>query len=49
LAKLHAPIGLSIGSKTPPEIAIAIIAEITAVRKQRLPEAIESTRVASAG
>jgi len=49
LAKLHAPIGLSIGSKTPPEIAIAIMAEITAVRKQRLPEAIESTRVASAG
>ena len=32
LAKLHAPIGLPIGSKTPPEIAIAIIAEITAVR-----------------
>ena len=31
--KLHAPIGLPIGSKTPPEIAIAILAEITAVRK----------------
>ena len=35
LARLHAPIGLPIGSKTPPEIAIAILAEITAVRKQR--------------
>jgi len=34
LAHLHAPIGLPIGSKTPPEIAIAIIAEITAVRKK---------------
>lgn len=35
LAKLHAPIGLAIGSKTPPEIAIAILAEITAVRKNQ--------------
>lgn len=34
LDKLHAPIGLPIGSKTPPEIAIAILAEITAVRKK---------------
>ena len=33
LDRLHAPIGLPIGSKTPPEIAIAILAEITAVRK----------------
>ncbi len=49
LDKLHAPIGLSIGSKTPPEIAIAILAEITAVRKQRLPEAVESLSRVSAG
>jgi xanthine dehydrogenase accessory factor len=34
--RLHAPIGLPIGSKTPPEIAIAILAEITAVRKNRV-------------
>ncbi|MEM1230680.1 MAG: XdhC family protein [Pseudomonadota bacterium] len=33
--RLHAPIGLPIGSKTPPEIAIAIAAEIIAVGKQR--------------
>ncbi|MAZ45452.1 MAG: hypothetical protein CMD74_01960 [Gammaproteobacteria bacterium] len=33
ISRLHAPIGLPIGSKTPPEIAIAILAEITAVRK----------------
>ena len=32
--RLHAPIGLPIGSKTPPEIAIAVIAEIIAVQKQ---------------
>ncbi|MYD45010.1 MAG: XdhC family protein [Gammaproteobacteria bacterium] len=29
LARLHAPIGFNIGSKTPPEIAISIMAEIT--------------------
>jgi xanthine dehydrogenase accessory factor len=32
IERLHAPIGLPIGSKTPPEIAIAIIAELIAVR-----------------
>ena len=41
LARLHAPIGLPIGSKTPPEIAIAILAEITAVRKNRTATALE--------
>ena len=35
LERLHAPIGLPIGSKTPPEIAIAILAEITTVRKSQ--------------
>ena len=35
LDRLRAPIGLPIGSKTPPEIAVAIMAEITAVRKRR--------------
>jgi xanthine dehydrogenase accessory factor len=39
IARLHAPIGLPIGSKTPPEIAIAILAEITAVRKNQAASA----------
>jgi xanthine dehydrogenase accessory factor len=32
LARLHGPIGLPIGSKTPPEIAISVLAQMTAVR-----------------
>lgn len=35
IARLHAPIGYQIGSKTPAEIAIAVMAEITAVRYGR--------------
>lgn len=32
LDRLHAPVGLPLGSKTPPEIAIAILAELTQLR-----------------
>ena len=34
LQRLYGPVGLHIGSHTPPEIAISILAEITAVRHQ---------------
>ncbi len=48
LARLHAPVGLPIGSKTPPEIAISIMAEITAVRHDKVIDAA-APLAASAG
>ena len=34
LAKLHAPVGLSIGSKTTMEIAVSIMAQLTRLRRE---------------
>ncbi len=40
IARLHGPIGIYIGSRTPPEIAISILAEVTAVKNGvALPDA----------
>lgn len=33
VARLHGPVGLNLGGKTPPEIALSVIAEMTAVRR----------------
>jgi xanthine dehydrogenase accessory factor len=33
VATLHGPVGLNLGGRTPPEIAMAIVAEMTAVRR----------------
>jgi xanthine dehydrogenase accessory factor len=48
LAEVHAPIGLDIGSKTVPEIAISIVAELIQVRNSsKLSHLVETFRFAA--
>jgi len=42
IARIHAPIGLDIGAVSPAEIAVAIMAEITARLRRRADEAAEA-------
>lgn len=40
LGRIHGPVGLNLGGKTPEEVALSIIAEIVAVRRGRDPKAL---------
>jgi xanthine dehydrogenase accessory factor len=42
VARIHGPVGLNLGGKTPPEIALSIMAEIVAVRRGKDPRGSQS-------
>ena len=50
IERMHGPVGLKLGAKSPPEIAIAILAEMTAIRNGvKIPEFGEPEKATVAG
>jgi xanthine dehydrogenase accessory factor len=43
IARLHGPVGLDIGSKTPAEIAVSILAELVQLRQSKQPSVQQAT------